>query len=378
MPTGSHLVHGMGTALEAPTWPIITDEQASELLTLFPAAGNFDRLSWHSPRPFSAAALVHTDRDEFVMKRHHRQLRSPAALAQEHAFMAHLRAAVLQVPEVMLARDGTGAIAHGDWTYELHRKAPGLDLYRDRPSWTPFLSHAHAFAAGAALAGLHLAARGFAGPPRERDPLVASFSILPSRHPLASAQAYIAARPALARFMAGEPWQAELGRLFAALGTGLAESLEDQQPLWTHNDWHPSNLLWSAAGDVTTVFDFGMATRTCALHDLATAIERTAIPWLDLAEGRDQPADPQAALQLIAGYRTLLPLSSTQIQTIVRLLPLVHIEFALSEVDYFAGILHARDQAELAWQGYGVGHADWFLSLPGQAFLQDLEIGATI
>jgi Ser/Thr protein kinase RdoA (MazF antagonist) len=374
MPTSSHFVHGMGTALEAPTWPAITDAQAAEMLAMYPGAGAFDRLSWHSPRPFSAAALVHTDRGEFVLKRHHRHVRSPAALAQEHAFMAHLRVAGLQVPEVMLARDGIGTIAHEDWTYELHRKAPGVDLYRDRPSWTPFLTHEHAFAAGAALARLHLAARDFVGTPRDHQPLVASFTILPARDPLTVAQTYVAARPALVRYLAGKPWEAELARLFAALGTGLAECLQSQPPLWTHNDWHPSNLLWSAAGEVSTVFDFGLATRTCALHDLAIAIERTAIPWLDLAEGRiDSPADSDAALQLVTGYRSVAPLTSAQLGTLIRLLPLVHIEFALSEVDYFAGILGDRDQAELAWQGYGVGHADWFLSPPGQAFLQQLD-----
>ena len=46
------------------------------------------------------------------------------------------------------SRRATGAIAvvRGDWTYELHRRSPGIDLYRDRVSWTPFLSHPHAHA----------------------------------------------------------------------------------------------------------------------------------------------------------------------------------------------------------------------------------------
>ena len=45
-----------------------------------------------------------------------------------------------QVPDVLRATNGGGAIALGECSYELHRQAPGIDLYRDRQSWTPFLS----------------------------------------------------------------------------------------------------------------------------------------------------------------------------------------------------------------------------------------------
>jgi Ser/Thr protein kinase RdoA (MazF antagonist) len=373
MGSADHLVHGMGTALEAPAWPEITEAEAGAILARFPATGRLIGLCWHSPRPFSAAALVETGEGAFILKRHHQRLRTPAALDEEHAFLAHLRRAGLAVPEVVPASDGTGAVAQGEWTYELHRQSPGIDLYRERQSWTPFLSHGHARAAGATLARLHLAARGFAAPARPAHPLVSSFTIVPAADPLVAAEAYVAARPALAAFLADRAWRQELARLFAALGDGLAERLAAQPPLWTHNDWHPSNLLWSPEGTVATVFDFGLATRTCALHDLATAIERSAIPWLDLSE----PADPQAALALLAGYRAVLPLTGAEIATLVRLLPLVHVEFALSEVDYFAGILDDRAQATLAWQGYLVDHADWFLSAPGRDFLRRVESGVS-
>lgn len=364
----------MGTALEAPTWPAITHAEAEAILARFPAAGRPTALLWHSPRPFSAAALVETPEGAFLLKRHHQALRTPAALAEEHAFLAHLRAAGLAVPDIVAATDGAGAIAQGEWTYELHRQSPGADLYRDRPSWTPFLSLDHAFAAGEALARLHLAARDFAAPSRGAHPLVASFTIIPARDPVAAAEAYVAARPALAAFLTGKPWRSELARLFGKLGGGLSARVERQPPLWTHNDWHPSNLLWSAAGAVSTIFDFGLATRTCALHDLATAIERTAIPWLDASHGR---GDAQAALALLSGYRTVLPLSDVDIETIRRLLPLVHVEFALSEIDYFAGIVGDHDQALLAWDGYLIDHAEWFMGVAGRAFLDEIENGAT-
>lgn len=363
-----HLVHGMGTALEAPTWPAITPMEAEAVLERFPDAGRLIDISWHSPRPFSAAALIETDCGRYFLKRHHRRLRTPATLADEHGYMAHLRAKGLSVPDVVASADGASAVVQGEWTYELHRDAPGIDLYRDRPSWTPFLMPDHAFAAGKALGRLHRAAQDFAAPARGAHPLIASFIILPARDPLAAAEAYVAARPALACYLADKPWKHALAGLFGALGEGLAQRLAGQMPLWTHGDWHPSNLLWSAEGKVETVFDFGLATLTCALHDLAIAIERTAFRWLDL-EQDDALGDVDAAIAILAGYRTVLPLGQADVEALVSLLPLIHVEFALSEMDYFAGIVGDSDQATIAWQDYLVGHADWFLSTEGRAFL---------
>lgn len=369
-----HRVHGMGLAMEAPIWPAITDDEAAAVLARFPAAAPIERLRWHSPRPFSAATLIETTAGALLLKRHDRRVRTVAGLAEEHGFIAHLAQEGMPVPEVLRTADGAGAVAIGGWTYELHRRGAGDDAYRDRPSWTPFQSPAHAHAAGVALARLHQVSHGFDAPARATQPLVASISILSGGAPLLRAEAYIAARPAVATFLEGRTWRRQLSSLFAASGDGLAQRMAAQVPLWTHNDWHPSNLLWSPDGNVETVFDFGLADRTCAVHDVALAIERTAFAWLELGERRDDSiADPVAALSLLAGYATIRPLDRDTIDTIVRLLPLVHIEFALSEIGYFAGIVGDRDAAALAWEGYLLGHADWFRSAAGQAFLTRLR-----
>ncbi len=368
-----HLVHGMGTAMEAPTWPVITTDEADTVLARFPAAGRMTELHWHSPRPFSAATLVYTTHGAFLLKRHHHSVRSIEGLAEEHAFIAHLAAEGVSVPEVIATADGATAVASDGWSYELHRAAPGADLYRDSLSWTPFDSHAHAHAAGVALATLHEAARRFTAPARRPQPLVASFTILPAADPIAATEAYVAARPALAAFLGCQPWRRDLTRLFEALGQRLGPLLAEQMPLWTHNDWHPSNLLWASDGSVRTVFDFGLADRTCAVHDIATAIERTAVRWLDLAPGVDDIADPDAALALLAGYATIVALSQTDIAAIVRLLPLVHLEFALSEIDYFTAVVEDPASAALAWDGYLIGHAAWFRSGAGRELLRRIE-----
>ncbi|WP_133020571.1 phosphotransferase [Sphingomonas sp. PP-CE-1A-559] len=370
-----HLVHGMGTAMEAPTWPAIAEAEAEPVLAHFPAAGRMTGLHWHSPRPFSAATLVHTTNGAFLLKRHHYHVRTVEGLAEEHAFIVHLAGAGVSVPEVMATAQGASAVAISPWSYELHRQAPGEDLYRDRLSWTPFLSLDHAHAAGVALAELHVAARGFDAPARRRQPLVSSFTILPAADPLAAASAYVAARPALATFLADRPWQAQLARLFEQADSDLPSLLAKQTPLWTHNDWHPSNLLWTREGAVRTVFDFGLADRTNAVHDIATAIERTAVRWLDLGQGADDAiADPETALALVAGYATVLSLSHAEIAAIVSLLPLVHAEFALSEADYFTAVVADAESAAMAWEGYLIDHANWFFSPPGQEFLRRIAL----
>ncbi len=369
----AHQVHGMGLALEAPVWPAITIAEASAVLSRFPEAGALSGLDWHSPRPFSAATLLRTDKGALFLKRHHQRVRTARMLAEEHRFMAHVRSRGVIVPGLVQSDTGATAIGHGEWSYELYRTVPGEDLYRDRQSWTPFLTQDHAHAAGVALGRLHQAAQGFADAARGSHPLVASFTIVPASDPMSAAEAYIAARPALAAFLARKPWQQGLAQLFAALADGLSGRLTLAAPLWTHNDWHPSNLLWSADSTVGAVFDFGLATQTCALHDLATAIERTAIGWLGLPNA---PTDVAGAQALLAGYRSLAPLTDSDLATVVKVLPLVHLEFALSEVDYFAGVLDDAAQAERAWHDYALGHAEWFLSRPGQDFLAHLQAGA--
>lgn len=369
----AHQVHGLGTGLEAPAWPAITPDEADRVLARFPEAGRLERLDWHSPRPFSAATLARTDRDDVLVKRHAYAVRTPEGLAEEHRFIDHLRRAGLPVATMLRTEGGDGSLVLDGWTYEVHRRTPGLDLYRDRQSWTPFLSATHARSAGAALARLHRAAEGHEAPARAVRPLVSTFSILPATDPVAAAQAYVLHRPALAAYVANRPWPRDLAALFRALGAGLPERLAALPPLWTHGDWHASNLLWDEAGAVATVLDFGLADRTTALYDLALAVERNAIAWLRI--GEQGIADAAMARELLAGYASVTPLSAADRDLIGRLLPLVHVEFALSEVDYFHGILADAVSASLAWDGYLIGHAEWFMGAEGRAFLTELARG---
>lgn len=367
----THRVHGLAGDEIAPDWPALTEAELSGVLATMPAAGGLRRVLWHSPRPLSAAGLVETARGGTVfVKRHHVRVRGAATLAEEHALLAHLKRHGLPVVEVLADRDGRTALAHGDWTYEVHTAARGEDLYRDTMSWQPPDRLAHARTAGRMLARLHAASAGHPMTQRGTHILVARSELATAADPVATLSSQLPQRPALADYLARRDWPRDLERLFAPWRA--AQPMLARQPrLWTHGDWHVSNLCWSGADDtaeVTCVLDFGLAACNFALFDLATAIERNAIAWLALDAG-DAAARPDIARALIAGYRAERPLGADELHLLADLLPVVHVDFALSEVEYFHGITRSAHSADVAYDTFLLGHAAWFGGIPGQRLL---------
>ncbi|MTI74112.1 MAG: aminoglycoside phosphotransferase family protein [Stenotrophomonas sp.] len=370
----SHRVQGLNNDEVPADWPAIAPHEIAWLAGRFAQLRGATAAQWHSPRPLSAAALVETAAGRVFVKRHHHSVRDAATLGEEHRFIAHLAAAGVPVVQVLRDHDGATAVEHDGWTYELHTPGNGEDLYRDAVSWTPLTNVAQARDAGRMLARLHQAATRYHAPQRGTHLLVARDDLIRSHDPIAALQADLDNRPGLARYLARIPWEEQLRGIVLPWHAGLAERLRDEPRLWAHNDWHVSNLLWQ--GDtVSTVLDFGLASPTSALFDLATAIERNAVAWLELERGA-QAARIDIALALLDGYRQLLPLSAARMHLLADLLPLVHLDFALSEVEYFEGVTGSTANADVAWQPFLLGHAQWFGSAEGQALLAALHAAA--
>lgn len=351
-------------------WPPLRPAEVEALLQAFPRLRGPVTITWRSVRPFSAAARVATGAGEVFVKRHHVSVRRPATLAEEHAFIAHLRTRGAPTPTLLADRDGRTAFGRGDWTYEVQAIATGIDLYRDAISWSPLTDVAQARTAGRMLATLHAAAADFIAPQRSTSVLVSRDDCLRAPDLLAAIDHQRARRPALADYLDARDWRHELAPL-AARHAGVQPRLAGLPRLWTHNDWHASNLCWSSAASdaaITAIFDFGLAAPTFALYDLATAIERNAIAWLHLERDVDA-ALPDTARALIAGYAEVLPLSSGERCLLADLLPIVHIDFALSEIEYFHGMTHSRAHADIAYDAFLRGHAAWFDTPPGRALL---------
>ena len=373
-----HLVHGMGADPVEPDWPALTREELAEVLRGYPETGLGARsggdisLLWLSPRPLSAAALVDTPQGTYFVKRHHNSVRSAASLREEHGFLIHLRAH--GAPVVRVLADETGGTVHerGPWTYEVHTVGEGEDLYRDAISWSPFADVDHAYAAGAALARLHAASQGYDAPHRAPAPLIAGFSVFAAEDPIAAVEDYAAARPAVAAELAERPqWREELEHWHLPFHERLRPHLADLDPLWVHGDFHASNLLWRDER-VSGVIDFSLCDRAYAVHDLATAIERNAVEWVELEAKGAAAVHTEAARALIAGYRSERELSDADRAALPELLALCHVDYALSEIDYFRGVTGSAANTELAYR-YLVDHTAFFAGPVGSELLDAIR-----
>ena len=268
------------------------------------------------------------------------------------------------------------------WTYEVHELAAGIDLYEDEISWTPFRTASHARSTGEMMARIHLAAKGYDGPARSGRPLVAGLTIYAASDPAAEMERYIAARPALFAYLTQRSCVEDALGLLAPFHRELAQHLPQLAPLWTHNDFHSSNLFWSDRGAdarATAVIDFGLCDRTNAVHDLAHAIERNIVEWLVLVNDRARPERVPVHLDhlwaLLEGYESVRPLSHEEAMALRPMTALCHAEFALSEADYFLRVLHSDEKAHMACEGYLVSHAQWWRG-PGAALLDSLRAWA--
>jgi Ser/Thr protein kinase RdoA (MazF antagonist) len=142
-------------------------------------------------------------------------------------------------------------------------------------------------------------------------------------------------------------------------------------------------MLWSDAGSdarATTIFDFGLADRTNAVHDLGHTIGRNIIEWLVLVEDPAHPEDVPVHLDhlraLLDGYESVRPLSDEEAAALAPMAALCHAEFALSETDYFLSVLHAEEDAPRACEGWFVGHARWFRSEGGKRLRDAIDLWA--
>ena len=374
------LAHGLDGSLVEPDWPPLTLHELRSVLQHLPSAGSPLEILRTSPRPLSAAAVIATATGRIFIKRHSRAVRNAADLTEEHRFMQHLRANGISVPTVFATITGQTALESGGWTYEVHDLPTGIDLYEDAISWTPFRSIEHARSVGELLARMHLAAVSFTDPPRKIQPLIASLTIFASPDPATALNRYLAALPAITHDPQTRSDAEQALHLLAPFHAELHPLLPSLAPLWTHNDLHASNLFWSDAtttARAASVIDFGLADRTNAVHDLAHAIERNIIEWLvlmnDPTAGECVPIHLDHLWALLDGYEQIRPLTPAESTALAPMLALCHAEFALSEADYFLGVLHSPAKARVATHDYLFAHAQWFAGLGQHKLLDPLR-----
>lgn len=360
------LVHGMADDLVLPRWPPITDDEVRSVLRNYvpeSGKGSTRHVTWRSPRPMSASVLVLLGDTSVFVKRHHVSVRSPERLRIEHDFSNHLLRRECPLPPVLCALDGDTVFQQGEFLYEVHLQAVGEDLYRDAPSWYPYATRAHARAAGSALARFHSSSHDYAAPMTPPGILTNTTSLIASLDSVVALDELLSARPGLRRALRTYKVQEDVDNFLRPALERAAAQLANCTSQWGHGDWHASNLMWSSKSPnarVASVIDLGLSNRTFAVHDLAIALERSCIDWLDIAGAGHISAHLDAVDDFLGGYEEQHPLAEHEWDALIAVLPVVHTEFALSEVEYFDQVAGQESNVHLAYDGYLIGHARWF------------------
>jgi Ser/Thr protein kinase RdoA (MazF antagonist) len=369
-------VHGLVGDLVSPDWAPISDAEAQKLVARYGwREAHKASVVWRSPRPLSAAAIIVAGDRRALLKRHDRRVRTVVDLQLEHRFALHLDRAGVPTPRPLVTREGSTVVADVASLYELQTIASGIDLYRDAPSWTGYRTKAHARAAGATLARFHDAAEDFVAPARVAAVLTDSCQFAAAVDPIGAIADHVARRPGLAATLSAWPWKQELADALAPGGSdcdgrqAACAVIAALPRRWGHGDWHPSNLTWTSGGPeagVATVLDLGLANLTNRAWDLAIAVERGFMSWLASGEdGRRVAIDLSGVEAFLASYGAQRPQSRLEILGVAALLPVVHVAFALSEIEYFGEVLHSLARARIAYHDYLLGHLRWFQSADG-------------
>ncbi|QHI95034.1 phosphotransferase [Aristophania vespae] len=362
---------GIDDKTRARDWPYLTEKEVIPIVNAYGLSAAIDTISWHSPRPFSSAGLIKlTNGTQLFLKRQSLLIRSPQSLQQEHNFISHLVQKNFPVLQPLKNKNESTITVTKEWVYELFPPLPGRDLYRDTISWEPYHSEAQSFSAGQLLAQLHKASASYKCPPKKDCLLLSTPKPLLSSHLKTSLESWIETQPHLAAILENWPWQEELFTYLEPFHAQLRPFFSSITPLWGHGDWHGSNLAWKN-DQAIMAFDFGLSDQSFAAFDIAIAIERSFIRWVDIKNPKAVSYDLLSAF--LKGYTLSRPLTKDERTLIKVSLPLAHIAFALSEISYYGFFLNDQAGAEIAYKKYLIGHLKWFLAKDGQSCLSHLE-----
>lgn len=361
-------------------WPDITLDEADAVLGELAEPLRARRILARSGRPMAAGCLVDTGAGDMFIKRYSRTVRTEDTILPYHRFVAHLAAHGIPTPtfhrfavepERGIGRDTV--LLWNDCVYEVSAKAWGEDRYAKAYIWDPPQTNREAYQLGVFLGHLDIASRGFDEPRPAPCGYQARFSIFEHEDVVNAADEWLQSRPLTMR------WMRETGRdfltdlePFADIAERLAPAYRTVEHIWTHGDTHLSNFMWQ--GDApSAVFDFGMADANTAVFELAMALERHTIQWLDIVNGDVDSYRLDLARAIISGYHAVRPLSDVEKEILPDVLAVSQIEGGVTLIDYWLRS-HGRSQ-DIAW-GYDIDflvHGQWYRSPAGTAYLDGLR-----
>jgi Ser/Thr protein kinase RdoA (MazF antagonist) len=338
--------------------PTLDADELAAVTAAYPALGAFTGLVRNGLSVNAPAALFDTSTGTYFAKRY-----PPGAgsVADEHRLVRHLVAKGYPTPRLHLTADGASIARHRDASYAVFDLAVGEDRYGDAPVFAPFGSSAEASAAGAALAGFHVAVADMPPPaPRPFEGLVVRLNVLAAPTVEAGLSVLWREAPALFPLLDGRPEWAALRPRLERLRAGLAPRLAGCPVGVIHGDFIKRNLLWEGPR-VASVLDFDLWNVAPWVLDLAIALLPTGFDWPRLLAGATD-LDGAAMRAMLAGYETVRPLSPAERDALPWVMEAARFEFYLSA----ALTAHHRgqaDQVENFWR-LATGVIAWFADHP--------------
>ncbi|MFQ3668385.1 MAG: phosphotransferase [Fimbriimonadaceae bacterium] len=349
-----------------------TEDELERVLRSFPDAGSLRRIVRPGGRPLNASALVECERGLFFVKRRLGVSRKPAMLAEEHRFVEHLRRSGVPAPEILRTQTGSTFLDAGADLYEVQARAEGDDLYQGRHTWQPFLDERHAFSVGETFRRIREASEGFPAAAVPDPGIFGGRFVLGRADDLGEAIAERAASlDPLASFLGEIPgWRDDL-KVFEPFLEKVRPWLRRTPEQWIHGDPQANNCFFRDDA-VVSVIDFHLGGPAPALLDLAIAVDRNTLLWLDILAGDDDAVDWRGLKGLRQGYGTL---RDDEAEVLPDLVAVCHLDFAFELLRYYVQVEQNRQKASWAWEAYLVGHTRWHLSDAGKRFAVALAFG---
>lgn len=350
-------------------WSPLAREELAEICTHFSGIGVFESEVRPGGRPLTRSALVQAANGPFFVKWRSRQTLSAEGVAAEHRLIHDLRAAGFPTPELMTTAEGLTALPWAEGWVEVQACAGGDDRYAGRHTWQPFLSVADARAVGRSLAALHrLAANLHAPAGIDRGYPAVTPRLLSGPFPGSDPRAW-SPDPEVQAFLAARPSWLEGVLLLEPEWNGVAADLTAFAAHWIHGDPQANNHFFNGEA-VSAVIDFHLAGVAPRLLDLAIALDRNGLMWLEIMAGQTKAWDEPSLRGLLGGYD---PLTPAEASLLPRLLTLAQVDFALSLLTYYLSVERSETRAAWAWDVFIVGHAQWHASPEGQRFRAELK-----
>lgn len=295
---------------------------------------------------------------------------------------------VFPTPRVYENSLGSTLTVSGGYYYELYERARGEDLYRDTHSWMAFDQSVHAREAGRKLAELHGALEDFdtgerpAGrwPTGERpavgtapaEPMIARFDLLLQDDLEGALAERIGRSTILSAFFENRDWRGDVLPLYDKYRHELLRFRELMVPRVTHGDWHANNLFFE--GDrIASVIDFHLTDLSFRLYDLAVALDRNGILWLDILNGRTDAVRYDVLGALLEGYGSVLPIEPEEARLLSVLMPVHQLDLAVSNIEYYYGVEKSAERAEWVYSVYLIEHNRHYQSPSGGKILDFIE-----